>query len=89
MDQVTQQNAAMVEEATAATQTLAQQTEELARLVSRFRTGDETVVEISSRRETVKPAARATRTAGKPKMAMNGTHRHRSAAAADAGWEEF
>jgi methyl-accepting chemotaxis protein len=88
MDQVTQQNAAMVEEATAATQTLAQQTEELARLVSRFRTGDETVVEISSRRETAKPAARATRTAAKSKVAMNGTHHHRSAAA-DAGWEEF
>ena len=67
MDQVTQQNAAMVEEATAATQTLAQQTEELARLVSRFRTGDETVVEMSSRRETAKPAARATRAAGEVK----------------------
>jgi len=89
MDQVTQQNAAMVEEATAATQTLAQQTEELARLVSRFRTGDETVVEMSSRRETAKPAARATRTAAKSKVAMNGTHHHRSASGADAGWEEF
>lgn len=88
MDQVTQQNAAMVEEATAATQTLAQQTEELANLVSRFKTGDETVVEISSRREPVKPAARAARSSGKMKVAVNGGARQHSAAA-DAGWEEF
>ena len=88
MDQVTQQNAAMVEEATAATQTLAQQTEELASLVSRFKTGDETVVEISSRRESAKPVARAARSAGKLRVA-NGSARQQSAAAADAGWEEF
>jgi methyl-accepting chemotaxis protein len=91
MDQVTQQNAAMVEEATAATQTLAQQTEELARLVSRFRTGDDTVVEMPTRRESVKPAARTTRPAAKLKVAANGSgmHQQKSAASADAGWEEF
>jgi methyl-accepting chemotaxis protein len=91
MDQVTQQNAAMVEQATAATQTLAQQTEELARLVSRFRTGDDTVVEMSSRRESSKPAARSSRPVGKLKVAANGSgmHQHKSAASADAGWEEF
>jgi methyl-accepting chemotaxis protein len=88
MDQVTQQNAAMVEEATAATQTLAQQTEELASLVSRFKTGDETVVEISSRREPVKPTTRAARSSGKMKVAVNGGARQHSAAT-DAGWEEF
>jgi methyl-accepting chemotaxis protein len=89
MDQVTQQNAAMVEEATAATQTLAQQTEELAQLVSRFKTGDDTVIEIASRRETSKPAARPVRSASNVRMAMNGTHHHKAAASADAGWEEF
>lgn len=89
MDQVTQQNAAMVEEATAATQTLAQQTEELASLVSRFKTGDETVVELGSRRETAKPVARAARPAGKLKVAVNGSARSRASAGADAGWEEF
>jgi len=87
MDQVTQQNAAMVEEATAATQTLAQQTEELVRLVSRFRTGDDTVIEMSARRESSKPAARAQRSPAKPKMAV-GMGRN-SAASSDAGWEEF
>ena len=39
MDQVTQQNAAMVEESTAATRALARETEELSSLVGRFRLG--------------------------------------------------
>jgi methyl-accepting chemotaxis protein len=39
MDQVTQQNAAMVEEATAAAQSLAGETGELARMIGAFRTG--------------------------------------------------
>jgi methyl-accepting chemotaxis protein len=40
MDQVTQQNAAMVEEATAASHALAAEAEELARLVSQFSVGE-------------------------------------------------
>ncbi len=40
MDQVTQQNAAMVEEATAASHALAAEAEELSRLVSQFNVGD-------------------------------------------------
>jgi methyl-accepting chemotaxis protein len=39
IDQITQQNAAMAEQSTAASQSLAQQAEELAREVQRFRTG--------------------------------------------------
>ncbi|MHB8883706.1 MAG: methyl-accepting chemotaxis protein, partial [Methylovirgula sp.] len=39
MDQVTQQNAAMVEESTAASHTLSQETEELTRLIGRFQVG--------------------------------------------------
>jgi methyl-accepting chemotaxis protein len=39
MDQVTQQNAAMVEESTAASQTLSQETEELTRIIGRFKVG--------------------------------------------------
>ena len=39
MDQVTQQNAAMVEQSTAASHSLAQEAEELARLVGRFQVG--------------------------------------------------
>ncbi|MEJ1975356.1 MAG: globin-coupled sensor protein [Acetobacteraceae bacterium] len=41
IDQVTQQNAAMVEESTAASRALMQEAEELARLVGRFRVGDD------------------------------------------------
>jgi methyl-accepting chemotaxis protein len=40
MDQVTQQNAAMVEETTAASHALAQQAEGLSALISRFQVGD-------------------------------------------------
>jgi methyl-accepting chemotaxis protein len=40
MDEVTQQNAAMVEETTAASHALAKEADELARLIARFRTGD-------------------------------------------------
>jgi methyl-accepting chemotaxis protein len=39
MDQVTQQNAAMVEESTAASHSLAQEAQQLASLVSRFQLG--------------------------------------------------
>ena len=39
MDQVTQQNAAMVEEATAAAANLRNEAGELGRMVARFRTG--------------------------------------------------
>ncbi len=42
MDQVTQQNAAMVEQATAASHGLAHQAEDLAALVARFRTSEDT-----------------------------------------------
>ena len=40
MDQVTQQNAAMVEEATAASHALTSEADTLARLISRFELGD-------------------------------------------------
>ena len=40
MDQVTQQNAAMVEESTAASHALSRETEELSSLVGRFQLGD-------------------------------------------------
>jgi methyl-accepting chemotaxis protein len=40
MDQVTQQNAAMVEQATASSHSLAQEADELARLFGQFRIGE-------------------------------------------------
>ena len=60
MDQVTQQNAAMVEESTAASHSLAAEADELARLVNQFKIGD---VPASA------PAAHARPAPAKPKAA--------------------
>ncbi len=50
MDQVTQQNAAMVEESTAASHSLAADTAELERLTARFKTGEDQAVQASKAR---------------------------------------
>ncbi|HTJ88613.1 MAG TPA: methyl-accepting chemotaxis protein [Acidocella sp.] len=59
MDQVTQQNAAMVEESTAASHGLAGEAQELARLVGQFRIGQEAVklAEKPSSRKALPPVA--------------------------------
>ncbi len=58
MDQVTQQNAAMVEESTAASHALSEETEELSRVISRFRIGGDIGAGVERRSaRTVKPAA--------------------------------
>ncbi|MNQ84912.1 hypothetical protein D3C85_1000570 [compost metagenome] len=53
MDQMTQQNAAMVEESTAASHSLAQETTSLADLMRRFRTSAETGQERSAPRMVI------------------------------------
>ncbi len=53
MDQVTQQNAAMVEESTAAAHSLSEETERLAEMIDSFQTGQENI------RVATSPAARA------------------------------
>ncbi|HEX3982283.1 MAG TPA: methyl-accepting chemotaxis protein, partial [Acidisoma sp.] len=60
MDQVTQQNAAMVEQATAASHSMTQEAESLTRLVAQFQIGDD------PRREEPKPSRRKTRAAFVP-----------------------
>src|SRR6185503_8462991 len=62
MDQVTQQNAAMVEQSTAASHALAREAEELARLISRFQVGEQAGVR-ADHRPTVSAAPRATASA--------------------------
>ncbi|MCQ2006343.1 methyl-accepting chemotaxis protein [Rhizobium sp. NRK18] len=59
MDQVTQQNAAMVEETSAATHKLAGETDGLLQLISRFQTGEETRAP-ANRSASFAPAARHT-----------------------------
>ncbi|MDB5446727.1 MAG: methyl-accepting chemotaxis sensory transducer, partial [Phenylobacterium sp.] len=67
MDQVTQQNAAMVEQATAASRILADETKELSRLVSRFSVGGlETLQYATQPRAVERPAAPAARPAARP-----------------------
>jgi methyl-accepting chemotaxis protein len=87
MDQVTQQNAAMVEQSTAASHSLAQETEELGRLIGRFKVGEPTVV-TPLRRPSAAPVP-------KPQVALKTVGygaatalKSQPVAAADA-WEEF
>jgi len=76
MDQVTQQNAAMVEETTAASRMLADQTEELFGLVSRFTLSD-VAQAAPAARGPARQSARSYRTVGA------------TALAADDDWTEF
>ncbi len=57
MDQVTQQNAAMVEQSTAASQALRTEADELARVTTRFKTGE--LAAIASNPKPQRPAAAA------------------------------
>ncbi len=89
MDQVTQQNAAMVEEATAASQALAQEASELTRLIGEFRLGDEAE---ASRRPSAPVARMERRPAAAPVRAMRPTGRGGAARAPEPAsdeWTEF
>ena len=104
LDQVTQENAAMVEQATAATRTLATQTQDLQAQVARFQTGGSpaSVYSTLSTREQASFSTAANddrfekRQAAAPAVssgyAMNGTTGAPatfSSGASDDGWEEF
>jgi methyl-accepting chemotaxis protein len=89
MDQVVQQNAAMVEQSTAATHALKSETAELNRLISRFRTG---AVQGSGRPAPQPATPDAT---PRPSPARAATRRIAETFGATAlksaedGWEEF
>ncbi|HEX2019448.1 MAG TPA: methyl-accepting chemotaxis protein, partial [Aurantimonas sp.] len=89
MDKVTQQNAAMVEEATAASQTLTNETEELATAMAKFRTS----ASLSGRSAaSASGASRAARPASRTTTQMKTTGRGGAAPAVHAeteSWEEF
>ena len=92
MDQITQQNAAMVEESTAASRSLAEEAEELGRLVSRFELGGAAAAPAAApaapaRRRTPAPAAR-TVTALKS-VGGRGASALRKPEPVEEGWEEF
>ena len=87
MDQVTQQNAAMVEETSAATHKLSQEASSLVSLVARFRVdnGSEARIAVASVEEHRSVASPARRMMGNVARAFGGG----SAAAAQQSWEEF
>ncbi|MCG5483323.1 MAG: HAMP domain-containing protein [Sinorhizobium meliloti] len=86
MDQVTQRNAAMVEEANAATHKLSAEADNLANLIAYFKVEREAV-------RTVAPAREASRPVASPARRMMGTvaraFGNGSAAVARDDWEEF
>ena len=87
MDQVTQQNAAMVEETNAATHKLSAEADGLVHLVSRFRTSNTSgaaPVAIARREEHRPVASPARRAMSTVARAFNG-----NAAVAGQTWEEF
>ncbi len=86
MDQVTQQNAAMVEQSTAASHNLAHETAELVRLAERFQTGE--TVEAATKTAGLLPSrqpATVTPLRGRPGRQEHTAHRRDAA----EGWKEF
>jgi methyl-accepting chemotaxis protein len=93
MDEVTQQNAALVEEAAAASQSMQEQAGELAHVVGFFKTGSHVagVSKLSPARAAA-PAPAIARPAAKPapvRKAVAAAPARRSNAAAESEWEEF
>ncbi len=91
MDQVTQKNAAMVEEATAASHALASEAEELARLVGMFQIGEGEAAPPAAGRSSALPAAAPVRARPPKAPAISGHFRPGAVpmAADDQGWDEF
>jgi methyl-accepting chemotaxis protein len=94
MDQVTQQNAAMVEQSTAASHSLASEASELARLVGQFHIGQPAPASALAASAKATPAARPTAPSRSPVHAPAKPARlaHLGAAPVgrhDEGWDEF
>jgi methyl-accepting chemotaxis protein len=100
MDQTTQQNAAMVEQSTAASHSLTQETEQLARLVGRFKVTEERASEAPRRSAPRAPEARGPNAVRESQSRIADFARRYSApprsngslalkASSEAEWEEF
>ncbi|MGK5060228.1 methyl-accepting chemotaxis protein [Janthinobacterium sp. LB2P49] len=93
MDEVTQQNAALVEEAAAASQSMQEQAGELAHVVGFFKTGNNIASAPKLTPVRAAPAAAAiARPAAKPapaRKAVAAAPARRSNAGAESEWEEF
>lgn len=100
MDQTTQQNAAMVEQSTAASHSLTQETEQLARLVGRFKVTEERAIEAPRRSAPRAPEPRGPNAVRESQSRIADFARRYSApprsngslalkASSEAEWEEF
>jgi methyl-accepting chemotaxis protein len=100
MDQTTQQNAAMVEQSTAASHSLTQETEQLARLVGRFKVTEERAIEAPRRSAPRAPEPRGANAIRESQSRIADFARRYSApprsngslalkASSEAEWEEF
>ena len=90
MDQVTQPNAAMVEQSTAASHSLSQEAETLAGSVSRFQIGAVRVTGAAPVRASQPPARPAARPVAQLRtFGRGGAARKPEPVASDDGWEEF
>jgi methyl-accepting chemotaxis protein len=96
MDQVTQQNAALVEESAAAAASMQDQAAKLAEVVGVFKLDRQAAHTLAkapaARTHAVKPAALATRAApakARPAISAPAAQRRSEPAAAQADWEEF
>jgi methyl-accepting chemotaxis protein len=93
MDQTTQQNAAMVEESTAASYSLAQEAEKLTSLIGQFKIGE--ISSAPARASARKPASagrppqRPSRPAARPMVRGNTALAMHAEAVAEESWEEF
>jgi methyl-accepting chemotaxis protein len=83
MDRMTQQNAAMVEQSTAASRSLADEANELSGLVGQFRTGGE------GGGATIAFPSSAARRKAAPAPAVHGNLALKAAAPSDEDWSEF
>lgn len=87
MDKVTQQNAAMVEQATAAAQSLVAETDELGRLIAEFKLANMRSAHAAASRTATRPTARST---GRPVVQMRTSGQGNAALKTlQDNWEEF
>ena len=90
MDQVTQQNAAMVEEATAASHGLSGEAQELARLVGQFRIGESVAPPVLKRAVSkAPPEKRVVTTSASKVVALPRQDKALAVAGAEENWSEF
>jgi methyl-accepting chemotaxis protein len=92
MDQVTQQNAAMVEQATAASHGLSSEAQELARLVGQFHIGESAAAPVLKRAAPKTPPKKRVVTASARKVVAlprQDEAKHVALADAQEGWSEF